>query len=1096
MVSRGRRSPARATPFVLRRALTQLPLLVAVLAVVVAGATLLGVCTLLLTTAQEQTLASAVRSTPREDVAVTASLTITEPTSGDVADASAVVEETTALVARAVSPFTPEVSVWLTSAMQYLPTTQGGSPRLAYLLDADTVADHAELDAGRWPRPVDAEAPREVTVPASAARLLGLDVGSEVRLTPSAERDAPTGHGVDLVVVGTFAPLRDDDDTWSRDRLGGAGSDPRWERLAAYGPFVVAPGTLLESGVPVDRLSVRVAPDLAAATAQELQQARAGVGSARRELRDVLDDRASAVVVRSTLPATVATVLTQQGVTSSGVLVVALVGWVLGGTALALAGRLLSGRRSAEHALLTARGAHRGRLVGHAVVESAALTVAAVTLAVPLSVLAYRALAALPAFAGSGVHGDARVTPALVVGVACGALVLAAVLVVPATRNPGVPGERRHLPGVLGRSGADVLLVGVAVLGYLQLRAHRVATGAAPDPVLVAAPVVCLVAGAVLTLRVLPWVARLAEGRAARSRGLVLPLAAWELARRPHSTAGAFLLVLATAAATFGVAFSGTWVASQQDQADASVGTDLAVGPVGLPALDHGRSLADATGGVVGPVTDRPIALGSRVAAAEGDATTRLLAIDTSQAAALLRGRLPDGATWADLTAGLAPATSVVGPSVEAAEGIRLTLTGDVTDQRGSAAPDLLEVTTGLVVEDEFHNRVLLPGGVLPLDGRPHELVVPVPAGGSGGPATVTVVALELELALGPLADVAPDDFRTAAAAVAVALEGEAATAGGDDAWAATRASDPGQALERTAVSATTEGSTTTVTTTTELLPVALTWADAAVVIVTAFTPDDELPVVVSRDLAQELDLARGDRLRVGTGAATLDALVTGVVPYVPSAPRGPVVLADHDALARAVLAQGDVGSVTDGWWVGDVADPDGAAAAVAGLGLGEPVVREAVGAELRDGPLRVPLRTALWVLVVAALVLALAGTAVHTASGLEARSTEVARLQGLGLSRRDVVTALLVQHGAVTLLVVGLGAALGALVSWTVGPLLAVSASGLPPVPPPLVVWPWPLEAGVLVVVTLGCTAVVAPVTAALVRRATVAHLRMDGGS
>ena len=134
--------------------------------------------------------------------------------------------------------------------------------------------------------------------------------------------------------------------------------------------------------------------------------------------------------------------------------------------------------------------------------------------------------------------------------------------------------------------------------------------------------------------------------------------------------------------------------------------------------------------------------------------------------------------------------------------------------------------------------------------------------------------------------------------------------------------------------------------------------------------------------------------------------------------------------------------------------------------------------------------------LVAAALVMALVGTAVHTASGLEARAVEVARLQGLGLSRRDVVTALLVQHTAVTVLVVGLGAGLGALVSWAVGPLLAVSTGGLPPVPEALFVWPWPVEAGVLLALTVGSALVVVPVTAALVRRATVTHLRMDGGS
>lgn len=1096
MASDGRPSRTLPTPFVLRRAVTQVALLVAVLAVVVAGSTLVGTCTLLLTTAQQETLTAVVRGTADEDLAATASLTVTEPTSGDAADVAAVLDDTSAVVSAALEPFPSTTSTWLTSAMQHLPAQEGASPRLAYLLDAEGLPDHAALDSGRWPAPGASGSPHEVAVPTATADRLGLDLRSEVRLTAGAERDA-TAAGVDVVVVGTFTPRHDDADTWSRDRLGGAGFDPEWERLSAYGPFVVAAGTLLDTGAAVDRLSLRTVPDLTSATTASLEQLSAGVRTARAELRGALGDRASAVVVRSALPGTVGATLTQQGLTASGVLVVALVGWVLAGTALALAGRLLTGRRAPEHALLAARGARTRQLVAHAAVESAALAVVAAGAAVPLSVLTYRAVAALPLLGAARLPGEATATPALLLGVGVSAVALAVLLVVPALRTPHAGGERGRLDGVVGRSGADLLLLGVAVLGYLQLRAHRVATGAAPDPVLVAGPVVCLLAGAVLVLRVLPWVARLVEGHARRSRGLVLPLASWEVARRPHTTAGAFLLVLATAAATFGVSFTGTWTGSQQDQADAAVGTDLVVVPAGLPALDHGAALAGVTGGVVAPVTDRPIALGSRLAATDGGTTTRLVAVDTTRAEDLLRGRLPDGATWADLTADLAPTTPLVGPRVPTSDGIRLTVTGDaVMEGASSATPDLLRVTPNVVVEDDLGTRLVLPGPAVPLDGEPHDVVVETATDGAEAPATVTVVALELGLGLSPSADLASDDTRMATATVAFSLGGTAPSPGtAESVWTAATASDAGHALQRTSAEATTQDRPVTVSTVTELVPFVLDRTDASVV-VTAFTPDAQLPVVVSHDLAAELDLSHGDRLSLGTGTVDVDALVVGVVPYVPSVPRGPAVLADHDALSRAMLAGGDLSALADRWWVGDVPDPAAAAAATTDLGLGEPTTRQALGEDLRDGPLRVPLRAALWVLVAAALVLALVGTAVHTASGLEARAVEVARLQGLGLSRRDVVTALLVQHTAVTVLVVGLGAGLGALVSWAVGPLLAVSTAGLPPVPEALFVWPWPVQAGVLLALTLGSALVVVPVTAALVRRATVAHLRMDGGS
>ncbi|HEY3437369.1 MAG TPA: hypothetical protein VGK35_06750, partial [Actinotalea sp.] len=88
---------------------------------------------------------------------------------------------------------------------------------------------------------------------------------------------------------------------------------------------------------------------------------------------------------------------------------------------------------------------------------------------------------------------------------------------------------------------------------------------------------------------------------------------------------------------------------------------------------------------------------------------------------------------------------------------------------------------------------------------------------------------------------------------------------------------------------------------------------------------------------------------------------------------------------------------------------------------------------------------------------------------------------------------SLMLQHSAVTLVALTGGAVLGAGLSWAVGPLLVLSSTGKAPVPSPLVQWPWPLESAALAALLLGCLATAAPVTLSLVRRATVAHLRMD---
>ncbi len=179
----------------------------------------------------------------------------------------------------------------------------------------------------------------------------------------------------------------------------------------------------------------------------------------------------------------------------------------------------------------------------------------------------------------------------------------------------------------------------MAVLGYLQLRAHGSGAGSI-DPVLVATPVLCVVAGAVLALRVLPLVAKVAELSARSRRGIVQPLAAWQIARG-NATSGAFLVVLAATSTTFAVVFLGTWQASQEDQAAVAVGTDLAVEAPG--GIDTGSAIAKATGGNVAPVVHRTVTIGSKASGADFIAfdTTRADEVVGGRSARATRGRRP-----------------------------------------------------------------------------------------------------------------------------------------------------------------------------------------------------------------------------------------------------------------------------------------------------------------------------------------------------------------------------------------------------------------------------------------------------------------------
>jgi predicted lysophospholipase L1 biosynthesis ABC-type transport system permease subunit len=121
-----------------------------------------------------------------------------------------------------------------------------------------------------------------------------------------------------------------------------------------------------------------------------------------------------------------------------------------------------------------------------------------------------------------------------------------------------------------------------------------------------------------------------------------------------------------------------------------------------------------------------------------------------------------------------------------------------------------------------------------------------------------------------------------------------------------------------------------------------------------------------------------------------------------------------------------------------------------------------------------------------------LGGVVLQVSSDLHLRSLEVARLRGLGLSRRDIRAALLGEHAAVLLPLLALGTAVGAIATPLVAPLLIRSDTGAAPVPVAVAHWPWGAEAALLAVLLAGCVLAVTATVAAQARRADAAHLRV----
>ncbi|MEV7623797.1 FtsX-like permease family protein [Actinoplanes sp. NPDC089786] len=1038
-----------------RRVRSQWALLAALVALLAIGATVAGACALLVTRTGEQALES-VATRGRSDDVMTTAYTVEVKAS----QATSVAADTRAVLEEAYAPFPIATSVRASSRMRALASAPqvNGLPAETYLSGMDGLQQRATLRSGRWPRA--GAAPIEAVLLETTARLLGIRVGQRVRL--GNERAFDSAPPLDVTVVGIVRPLPGTG--WERDTLGGlgyevgsfseGGSD---EPVLAYGPFLVDLGDLFATPSVMDRLEVVAAPDLAGADLRDLNAATVRLGDAGRGLARALGDRVSIQRVDARLPVTLGQAREQRRVATSVVLAVAVLGGGLTAAALVLAGRLTSGVRAEETALLSALGVGPGQFAAAAAVETGTLAVLAALIGAPASALLHAGLTHLPPLSGAGLTSAPSTNATHLIAVGAAALGLAVVLAVLTIRPVVAPGERRGRAEFYARSGVDLLLVAFAAIGWWQLNGQSDVASTRTDVVRVAAPALVLTAGAALALRLVPPALRGLDRLARRARGLVLPLAAFEAARRPSAVAAGLLVSLACAAATFGIAFEATWDRSQRDQAALSVGTDLAVAVTGTPEAGTGATIADATGGTVSPAADRGVGLGQWVGGA-GD-PPRLVALDTRRAGELMRGR-PDSA-WAGVGALLAPRTQIDGLDLE--PGAALTMGGTATGDFP------IVVTPRLVLQDPAGVRTTCIGGQVPLDGATHRLP------DCGVTAGQQLVAVSLPIS----AATEPDDLATTSVKVTLNVPGGSS-------WTATSAPpSPGQ-LSKTAVSAGAGGLTMSA-------DVRLVSAEnsARTLIATAFGSPGRVPVVVAARVADELGVKRGGTLSMPVGTTPVGVTVADIVPQIPGAAGAPAVLADLDTLSRAMILAGDLRYPMDGWWVGHPARPD-AAARVAALHVGEVTTRAGETTRLIGSPPRAGVRPALGLLVLVATLLLLAGVVLHVNSDLRVRAVEVARLRGLGMTRREVRAMLFGQHAGILAFLLIAGALVGGLATVIVAPPMVRAETGAAPIPVAHPVWPWASEALLLALLVLACAVLVTVVVLAQTRRADAAHLRV----
>lgn len=1054
-----------------RRSASQAGLVAALLAVFTVCATTAGTCALLMTAGNARALSAAVAQVDGTADSGSADLTTVLLTSSPLAsdgsgqaNAATLVPVTRRALLEAARPYHAQVSLWATTPLLLF---AGKDRKCGYLVDADSLAANAALRSGSWPdAPSTSRGAIGVAIPTTTAAALGASVGTTFRLSQDRHNGEPVEPVFDLLVTGTFDPSGTP--AWGQDSLRGRGYLPDYLGCPTFGPFVTSSGALVARAAPLQRLAALMDPDLAG-DADDVPALLAGLGGVADQIEDAAGSTINPVFVSSPLGPAFDGMRAELSLSNSLVLAVFLIVLALCVATASLVARVLVGRRSGEVTLLRDRGASTRQLVSSSAIEALALAAAAALIAAPVSLPVYAATAPAPVGSEASPGLWAPLGFGLVAALLAGAALPAVVVLIAALPERQRRG-RQVISGVVARSGVDVILALLAAVAYVQLRSHVVSSGTV-DPLLVVAPAVCALAVAALVTRLLAVLARAADAAASRSRGIVLPMAGWHLARG-GAAQGAFLLVLAAAVATLSVTFLGTWSTSQGDQAAAKVGADLVVAQPGGPGT--ARELMDATGGAVTPVADSAVVLGSRPGG------VKVLAIDSSLADQMMRGRLPD-TTWSSEMAGLAP-TDGGAPLTIPGGPFRITLTGGMTPSSvgaGMEAP-VLSASPSVVLTDEAGFQTTLVGSEVALDGRPHGMSFPL-SGQQPLPAgTWQVVAIDLLLGDHSGEDLSSWGTTSAAAEVSVSIEG-ASSAGGP--WDAS--ASRGQGVVQPGDVAVHAG---TVDAAFSYNVLELSWQDAHLTLL-SFPASTQVPVAMSEGLGTELGLAAGDRMAMTWGTAAVEVVLVRTVPFVPSHVREAALLTDLTSLRRALLTTGMVDPVTDLWWVSS--PRAGAAEALREAGKGPVSTGEEATTQLRDGPLRTSLPVA-WLLAIAAAVgLAVTGSAAHAAAEAQRRAATIARVRAIGMSTRDALASHLLQHAVITVTAVALGTASGAFLSWLLAPLLVVDPLGQRAIPSAVLVWSAGPAAAVVGAILVGALLAGVPAAIAVVRRSTVAALR-----
>lgn len=951
------------------------------------------------------------------------------------------------------------------------------------------IESHASLLAGQWPEAIDGVA---AAVPEAVAAALALEVGDTLEVTNRRDRSA-----VSTVTVAGIYQIDDPRSAfWFEDETETSGTSLK-ASFRTYGPFVVSVERLIDEFSPA-RVEARwrVLPAYQNLTLDDVSQLRGAIGG----LQVALDNAPLEGVdftVTTKAPEILAGSEQSLLVTRSGVMALTVQLAMLAGYALLLTAGLLVDSRRVEMSLLRARGASNRQILTLAIMEGMLLTAPAVLAAPWLAARLLRILNHVGPLAAIDLTIVPALTPSAYVLAMLAAIGCVAALAVPAhtaarsLEESGTDRKRQRRTSGLQRAGVDVGILVVAGIAYWQLKTFGVQITTRGrgwfevDPLLIGAPALGLLAGALLALRTVPLLARLAEQAATAGRSVVSALSAWQVARRPARYArSALLLILAVAIGFFAAAFTTTWNQSKADQAAFEVGADIRL----IANRRTNDSIADlqlrqAHGQLSGVRASMPVR-GIQQSLARSGGQAEIVLLDAALAPEVVHLR-PDlsSSPFPTLMKQLVNGRPELASLPLEGEPKRIALAITVRAER--RGPKRLEGPILPGIEDSAGPpfspvaRVVVQDG----DGYLHRVHLgPIPV--NRGPARVEADLVyelsngELALPTYPLSLVdieiespTPDDVSVDATINLTAVLTNPETGGND--WRHADAVTSWD-LDIAPVSGLFNSPTIGLNPTQPpqglsfSLNTGLGFGDFVVPVHFSARPagtqlPDTFPIIITERLIEEASTNVGGELRVFPVRSLIQtAEIVGTVKEFPTvAPSsGEAILVDLPTFQMMSYQPGSRIQAVDEFWI---AVEEEASGSLADALLRPPyesfrVVDQADRVDtLQTDPVALGTIGSLSVGFVAAAVFAAVGFTVSAVVSARERLAEFALMRALGLTRKQLSGWLWLEQSVLVLVSLALGTLSGALLAWLILPLIAITQEGSSVTPAVVVHVPWP---------------------------------------